>query len=74
MHQHHGKTGFIYSQGLQGRLYPGNIAMVVRTPDINHPVKTPVMFILVISDIGSKIGLHAIAADDNPVFLVSHPA
>ncbi len=45
--------------------------MVVRSPDIDHPVETALEFLHVVSDVRREIGRLAVVADDDAVLFVT---
>ena len=71
LQQQHFQLSRIISESCHGRLDAGYVSMMIGTPDIDHLLKAPFIFVLVIGNIGSQIGWHAVIADDDPVFIVA---
>ncbi|OPY11073.1 MAG: hypothetical protein A4E66_01441 [Syntrophus sp. PtaB.Bin001] len=59
------------AQGLNPGMHPGNIAMVIRPPDINNRIKSPFILVLVVGDIRGKIGRFTILAHNYPIFVIA---
>ncbi len=70
LHQYDFQIVFVMSQSLDGGLEAGDIAVMIRPPDIDERLETARKFILMIGNIGGKICRLAVLADNHTVFLV----
>ena len=59
------------AQGGQCRLYPGDIAVMVRPPEVNQLRVSPVILVHVVGNIRGEICIGAVALDQHPVLIIA---
>ena len=61
----------VQAQGVQGALQPGHMAVMVRAPDVDNPVKAPDgELIPVVGDVGGEVGVEAVGPAEDVVLQV----
>ena len=71
MQQQHLQLVGIKAQSTYSSLHAGNITVVVSAPQVDDAVEATLEFVAVISDIGSKVGGHAVVTDNNAVLVIA---
>ena len=71
LYQYDSEMGNIITECLHNRINSWNIAMVVRTPDIDEDIEPPPELVPVIGHVGRKVGIRAIRLDQRPVDIVA---
>ena len=61
----------IVPQGLHGRFHTGNVAVMIGAPKVDDAVKATLEFILMIGNIGGKIGRYPVVTNDYTVLIIS---
>ena len=68
LHQHHLELVRVHTQGGEGPLQPGHIAVVVRAQHVDGQVKAPGdQLVVVVGDVRHHVGGHAVAAHQHKV-------
>ncbi len=60
----------ILAQGHSPGIHPIHVAVVVRAPEIDDPLKTAEIFVLVVSQIRGKVGGHAVGPHHHSIFFI----
>ena len=64
------KVGLITPEGLNSSLHPRNVAMMICSPYIYDHIKSPIILVLVIGNIGRKIGGNPVAPYQHTILVV----
>src|SRR3990172_1426264 len=74
LHQKYLKSVRILAKRLECCFYPCYIAVMIRSPDINYPVKSAFILVQMVGDVGCKISLLPIVSDHYAILFISIPA
>src|SRR5512147_2209264 len=59
------------AESLDHRLYPGNVAVVIGTPDVDELREAPGKLVPVVGYVRGEIGVLAVLLDDDPVLVIT---
>jgi len=59
------------AQGQNGGAHPVDIAVMIRSPEIDDLIKAALVFVLMVGDVDEKIGRFAGAGDQHPVLFIA---
>ena len=59
------------AEGLDARLEPRDVAVVVRTPDVDEELEAPVVLVAVVGDVGQQVGGLAVRLHEDAVLVVA---